>query len=87
MKSEKVTKDGRKYRMAMILILVILAAFALCIMNPVLASVFGEVVGGLVGIYIVYCGGNIGSKIALGKYQGATIETEEQRNQLNNKRG
>lgn len=74
-KCKAATPAGRKYRLAILCLLFILAAFGLATMNPILLKVFAEVVGGIVGIYIVYCGGNVATKGVLGKWQGATVET------------
>ena len=67
-------RNGRKYRMGILFALMILACAGLCTINPILVKVFAEVVGGIVGIYIVYCGGNVANKAVLGKWQGARIE-------------
>ena len=72
----KIVPTGRKYRLALICILCILACFGLAGINPILLKVFAEVVGGIVGVFIVYCGGNVATKGVLGKWQGATVDLQ-----------
>jgi len=70
----EVKRNGRKYKMGILFALMILALAGLCTVNPILVKVFAEVVGGIVGIYIVYCGGNVANKAVLGRWQGAQID-------------
>lgn len=69
--------DGRKYRMGIIMMLVLLGSFALAGVNPVLAAVYPELITGLGIIYLTYCGGNVGNKWVLGKKGGLTMESEQ----------
>jgi hypothetical protein len=68
--------DGRKYRMGILMMLVLLGGFALAGVNPVLASLYPELITGLGIIYLTYCGGNVGNKWVLGKKGGLTMNSE-----------
>ena len=68
------TRNGRKYRLALLFSLLLLACFGLASMNPILIKVFAEVVGGIVGIFLAYCSLNVANKAVLGKFQGAKVE-------------
>ena len=59
--------DGRKYRLAIISLLIVLAGFGLAALNPVLATVLPELITGVLGINIVYNGGNVGNKLVTKK--------------------
>ena len=72
-------KSSRKYRLAMLFSLMILAVFGMATLNPILPSIVAEIVGGLVAIFAIYCGGNVVSQAVLGKYQGALVDTEQER--------
>ena len=61
--------DGRKYRLGIIMMLVFLGGFALTGINPVLATVYAELVTGCGIIYLTYCGHNVGNKWVLGRKQ------------------
>jgi len=82
-KKEKkpVTRDGRKYRLALLFSLLLLACFGLASMNPILVKVFAEIVGGVVGIYMIYCGGNVAAAAVHRKYQKKQ-EVEEEGKEL-----
>lgn len=67
--------NGRKYKLALISILAILAGFAMCAVNPVFIAVFSELVAGVLGILFVYCGGNVGKSWAVGKANGLTVSS------------
>jgi hypothetical protein len=58
---------GRKYRLSLITILVIFAAYALSGYAPTFAPLYEEMVSGLIAVLFVYCGGNITNKWVLGK--------------------
>lgn len=82
-----ISRKGRKYTMGMICMLMVLSGFALATTNPILTKVFAELVGGIVGIYMVYCGGNVGNKAVLGKWQGARSKDFMEQNPQENERG
>jgi len=66
--------DGRKYRMGIIMMMVMLVGFGLAGLNPVYVSLFPSLLTGLSAIYFTFCGGNIGSKWVTGKKDGFQIE-------------
>lgn len=53
---------GRKYRLSLISILVIFGSFTLSGVSPGFAPIFEELIGGVVAVLFVYCGGNITNK-------------------------
>lgn len=53
---------GRKYRLSLISLLVIFSSFALSGVSPGFAPIFEELIGGVVAVLFVYCGGNITNK-------------------------
>lgn len=59
--------DGRKYRLAVIMMLVMLVGFGLAGLNPVMSALYPQLLTGLTAIYFTFCGGNIGSKWVTGK--------------------
>ena len=61
------TPDGRKYRMGITMMLVMIASFGLAGLNPMLAKLFPDFLTGLAMIYVTYCGGNIGKHWVNGK--------------------
>ncbi len=67
--------NGRKYKLALISVLAILAGFAMCAINPVFIAVFSELVTGVLGVLLVYCGGNVGKSWAVGKVDGLTVSS------------
>jgi threonine/homoserine/homoserine lactone efflux protein len=54
--------DGRKYKLALIVMAIMLGAFALCTVNPVLLKALDSFLAGLGTIYLLYCGGNVTTK-------------------------
>lgn len=61
------TPDGRKYRMAIICLLVLLAGFALAGVNPVFAKLYAELITAVLGVQAVYSGLNVANKYAISK--------------------
>lgn len=66
--------NGRKYKLTLISLLLLVAGFTLTTVNPLLAKVYAEFTGGIIGILLVYCGGNVSNKWVLGKAQGASVD-------------
>lgn len=62
MKKESKLPDGRKYRLAIILTLMMVLGFGLAGYNPVLIGLYSQLLTGFAMIYGIYCGGNIGNK-------------------------
>lgn len=60
-------RNGRKYRGMMVVFFVLLGGFALSTMNPILATLFPELIGGVLVAYGIYCGGNVASKFTINK--------------------
>lgn len=54
--------SSRKYHGLLFCILTLLAAFSISILTPVASSLYTELVAGLIGIFTIYCGGNVWSK-------------------------
>lgn len=65
--------DGRKFRLALISIMLLTAAFAMAAINPVLATALPDFITGLIGLNLVYNGGNVGNKWMLGKKGGVQL--------------
>ncbi len=65
MTNPKLQNNGRKYRMTLIAMLIILAGYGLTVLNPVLQTSYAELAGGIVGLVLVYCGGNVSNKFVL----------------------
>lgn len=65
--------NGRKYKLAMICLLAILAGFTMCAINPIFITVFNELVAGILSILFVYSSGNVGHTWAIGKKDSLTI--------------
>ena len=63
---EEIT-PGRKYRLALISLLILLAGFGVSAVNPVLASLYPQLITGVISVLFVYCGGNVANKIVLKK--------------------
>ena len=51
--------------MTLIAMLMLLAGYALTVLNTTLATSYAELAGGIVGLVLVYCGGNVGNKFVL----------------------
>lgn len=56
--------NGRKFKLTLLTLFLATAGFAVTAVVPVLASVYSELVSGLIGILLVYAGGNVGAKFA-----------------------
>lgn len=57
----------RKYRLAIISISLMAIVGLLAIQFPEFAPLYSEFIGGVLGINIVFAGGNVGAKWAVGK--------------------
>jgi len=60
-------RNGRKYKLALITMTLLLAAFGLVALVPTLERMFPDLATALVGTLLVYCGGNVGNKFVTGK--------------------
>lgn len=67
--------DGRKYRLAIICLLVLLAGFGVAMLSPVFANLFSELVTAVLGILFVYNSGNVANKWAVGKKGGLIVSS------------
>lgn len=67
------TPDGRKYRLAIISMFVLLGGFGLAGLNPAFAAVYAELVTAILGINALYYGGNVGNKWVIGKSGGLSL--------------
>ena len=56
------TQDGRKYKMALILAILMLGSFMLLATYPVLSGQFPTFVTAIGALYVAYCAGNVGNK-------------------------
>lgn len=65
--------DGRKYRLAFLSMMLMLAGFALSGINPVWESAYPEFISGVLGICLLYFGGNVSNKIVLKKGAGGIL--------------
>ena len=69
-KSDNSIPDGRKFRMGQLMMLMMLGGLGLASLTPVIASLYSEFTAGLIGIYVIYTGGNVSNKWVLGKKPG-----------------
>jgi len=65
--------DGRKYRMSIICLFVLLAGFGVAGLNPVFVKLYSELITAVLGVLFVYCGGNVANKWSIGKKDGLTV--------------
>jgi hypothetical protein len=64
--------DGRKYRMGIIMMFVLLAGFGLAGLNPVLTSLYTELITGCSLLYFTYCSGNVSNKLVTARKKDDT---------------
>ena len=57
--------SGRKYRLSILCILVILAGWFGGGINPVFSAGYEEMIAGILGVLFTYCGGNVANKWAV----------------------
>ena len=69
------TFNSRKYRMGLIAMIVVICLSGLILVNPIFIEVLPSLIGSVVTIYGIYCGMNVANKWALGKAQGASVQT------------
>ena len=77
--TETITPAGRKYRLAILCVLFIVGCYCFTIFNPILIKVFTELVSGIIGIYLCYCGGNASAALIAKRY--AKIDKEVSKNE------
>ena len=75
-RANKLPPDGRKYRLSILCLLIILAGFGVSTLSPVLAGLFSELVAAVLGILFVYSGGNVAKTWAVGKKDGLTVSSQ-----------
>lgn len=75
--------NSRKFKMGLLVMLLIVSSSMLILLNPLFLQVLHILVGGLVSTYGIYCGMNVANKWALGKAQGATVESSRQLDTFN----
>jgi hypothetical protein len=69
--------DGRKYRLVIFSMALILGAFGLTALNPVLATLFPEFITGIISLNFLYMGGNVSNKWVLNKAGKLTLPPED----------
>lgn len=72
-KTKQLLPDGRKYRLVIISLFVLLGGFALAGLNPTFAAVYAELVAAILGLNALYYSGNVGNKWVVGKAGGLTM--------------
>lgn len=60
-------KSGRKFWLSVVSLLIILAGFSITPISSTLMAVYKELITGVLGVLIVYCGGNVSNKYVLKK--------------------
>ena len=65
--------DGRKYRLALICLLVLLAGFGVGGLSPVFVKLYPDLITAVLGVLFLYCGGNVANKWSVGKKDGLTV--------------
>ena len=60
--------SGRKYRLSLIALSVMLGGFMIVPFNTVLQSAYSELITGVIGVLVLYFGGNNASKYIATKY-------------------
>jgi len=70
-------RNGRKYKLALIVMTLLLSAFGLVALAPSLGRMFPELATALVSTLLVYCGGNVGNKWVSGKASPEEVLPEE----------
>lgn len=75
-------QNGRKFRMGLYLVMAAIAGFVAIMVVPTVAPFYGTYLGGLAGIYAIYCGGNVGEHLA---YTRPTIQVVKDRRQADRK--
>lgn len=68
------TPDGRKYRLAIISMFILLGGFGLAGLNPAFAAIYTELITAILGINALYYGGNVGNKWVIGKSGRLSID-------------
>ena len=76
-KSQKLA-SGRKYTIALIMMLAMLVGFGLAGINPVLTKIYADLLTGLGMIFLTYCGGNVGNKWVIGRKNGLQVGTSKE---------
>lgn len=57
----KMARNGRKFRLALMSMFIMTAAFAVTATVPGMGVLFAEHMTGIATIYAIYCGGNVGA--------------------------
>lgn len=65
--SQAVNKSSRKLQLGMYSLLLIFASGLLAALNPIFLTIIPVMVSGFVGIFAIYCGGNVANKHVVGK--------------------
>lgn len=58
---------GRKYRFGLICLLTVILGLAMTIIFPTVVALYEAFTYAVIGIYVVFAGGNVGSHIAAAK--------------------
>ena len=68
---------SRKVKFALICLATILLGFAGCLQFSALAAIYSTLVGGVVGLYGIYCGANTGATYLFNKTQISAVSKSE----------
>lgn len=66
-------RENRKFKLTFIAFLLITAGWLTTSINPVLASSYSELVTGVMGVFMLYLGGNVGSQFVFNKFNQKPI--------------
>lgn len=69
-------RDGRKYRMSIICLLLILVGYIAGSINPVFSAGYEEFITGILGVLFTYCTGNVARSAFRGKNVSINQGTE-----------
>ena len=69
--------DGRKFRLAILSLVILVIMILLSIPNPGITGLISELITGILGINIIYNGGNVTNKWVIKKEEKALENKEE----------
>lgn len=65
--SERLKRSSRKYKMALISMVLVTLGWIASGLLPGLAQMFSELIAGIMGVLMLYFTGNVGNKFVVGK--------------------
>ena len=68
---------GRKFKLAIICLVILLAGFGIAGIAPAFAALYSELITAVLGTLFIYSGGNVAGKWAIGKKESLTLKGED----------